>query len=243
MIIYPAIDIKEGKVVRLRQGKFDDITEYSDDPVEMAKAWKRKGAEWLHVVDLDGALTGEMQNYDIVIKIAETVNIPVQAGGGIRQKEDIDKLFSHGVQRVVLGTKVIENRIFLKEIVNKWKDRIIVSLDCANGLLTQRGWTSMTDLKATVFAQEIENLGLKSLIYTDIAQDGTLQGPNFKGIEEILRAVSIPVIASGGVSSMNDLRRLYELHGRGLRGVIMGKAIYEGKVDLAEAIRVCSPND
>ena len=240
MIIFPAIDIKDGKVVRLFQGRFDQMTEYSDDPVATAKRWEDRGAEWLHVVDLDGALTGEMQNFDIITKIAREVEIPIQVGGGIRSKETIEKLFSDGVTRIVMGTKVIENRTFLMEVVHKWKERIIVSLDCSNGLLTQRGWTSMTNLKATVFAQEIENLGLHHLIYTDIAKDGVLQGPNFRGIEEILNSVSIPVIASGGISSLEDLKRLRALEPKGLIGAITGKAIYEGKFDLKEAMNVCS---
>ena len=142
-----------------------------------------------------------------------------------------------------MGTKVIENRMFLLEMVKKWKDRIIVSLDCSQGLLTQRGWTSMTNLKATVFAQEIENLGLHHLIYTDIAKDGMLQGPNYKGIEEILNAVSIPVIASGGISSIEDIKKLSTYESRGVIGVITGKAIYEGKLKLEEALEVCSQKE
>ncbi len=240
MIVFPAIDIKDGKVVRLLQGKFDNMTQYSEDPVMIAKQWENRGAQWLHIVDLDGALTGEMKNIEIIKKIAQSVEIPIQVGGGIREKENIDNLFSFGVTRVVMGTKVIENRIFLLEMVKKWKDRIIVSLDCSQGLLTQRGWTSMTNLKATVFAQEIENLGLHHLIYTDIAKDGMLQGPNYKGIEEILNAVSIPVIASGGVSSIEDIKKLSTYESRGLAGVITGKAIYEGKLKIEEALEVCS---
>ena len=184
-----------------------------------------------------------MKNFEIIKKIVQAVEIPVQTGGGIREKETVDRLFSMGITRIVLGTKVIENRMFLKELVSKWKDRVIVSLDCSQGLLTQRGWTSMTNLKATVFAQEIENLGVHHLIYTDIAKDGMLQGPNFKGIEEILSAVSIPVIASGGISSIEDIKKLVLLESRGLTGIITGKAIYEGRLNLEEAIEVCSQKE
>ncbi len=238
MIIFPAIDIKEGKVVRLLQGKFDEVTQYGEDPVDMARHWESKGAQWLHLVDLDGAQTGEIRNLDVIVNIAKTVNIPVQMGGGIRTKEDIEKLINGGVSRVILGTKIVEDRNFLKEILDIWKEKIAVSLDCHNGMVAQRGWTSTSNLKATEFAKELQGLGLTCLIYTDIARDGMLSGPNFESLKELLETVQIPIIASGGVANLEDIKKLSSLESDGLIGAITGKAIYEGKLDLEEALQL-----
>jgi len=243
MIIFPAIDIKEGKVVRLAQGKFDEVTEYSGDPVAMARLWEKKGARWLHVVDLDGAKVGEMQNLDIVLNIVQSVSIPVQVGGGIRKKEDIQKLLNGGVARVILGTKIIEDRTFLKEIIDQWSTKIAISLDCSNGMLAQRGWTSTSNIKAIDFAKDLENLGLSCLIYTDIARDGMLAGPNFEGLTKLAEAISIPIIASGGISNIEDIKKLLALQDNGIIGAITGRAIYEGKLDLKEALELCSQNE
>ncbi len=243
MIIFPAIDIKDGKVVRLSQGKFDEITEYSGDPVAMARLWEKKGAQWLHIVDLDGARTGEMQNLKIVIKIAQSVSIPIQIGGGIRKKEDINILLEAGVARTILGTKIIEDRIFLKEIIDQWKDKIAVSLDCSNGMIAQRGWTSTSNIKAIDFVKELESLGLSCLIYTDIARDGMLTGPNFEGLSELAAVTNIPIIASGGISNIEDIKKLLALQDKGIIGAITGRAIYEGKLDLREALELCSQSE
>ena len=240
MIIFPAIDIKKGNVVRLLQGKFDEVTEYSGAPTATAKLWEEKGAQWLHVVDLDGAQTGEMQNIDTILRIAQSTNIPVQTGGGIRKKEDIRKLLEGGTARVILGTKAIEDRTFLKEIIDQWKDKIAVSLDCSNGMLAQRGWTSISNLKATDFVKDLEALGLSCLIYTDIARDGMLTGPNFESLIELAETTNIPIIASGGVSNIEDIKKLLTIQDKGIIGAITGKAIYEGKLDLKEAIAVAS---
>ena len=241
MIIIPAIDIKNGKVVRLSQGKFDEVTVYGEDPVAMAKKWEKAGAPLLHVVDLDGAQKGTMKNFDLIAQIAKSVRVPVQVGGGIQEKDEIAKLFSSGISRVILGTKAIENRKFLKEILNKWREKIVVSMDCSNGLVTQEGWTKTTELKATEFAEELEGCGLNTLIYTDITRDGTLSGPNFDSLKKVLDAVEMQVISSGGVSQLDDITKLMKLEPYGLEGVIVGKAIYENKLDLKEAIKVCSP--
>jgi phosphoribosylformimino-5-aminoimidazole carboxamide ribotide isomerase len=240
VIIFPAIDIKEGNVVRLLQGKFDEVTEYSGAPVAMAKLWEEKGAQWLHVVDLDGAKTGEMQNLDTIVKIARSVHIPVQTGGGIRREEDIKNLLDRGIARVILGTKVIEDRTFLKDMIQRWKDKIAVSMDCSNGMVAERGWTETSDLKATDFVKELETLGLSCLIYTDISRDGMLSGPNFEALKELAGITSIPIIASGGISSIEDIRQLLDLQDQGVIGVITGRAIYEGKLDLKEALELCS---
>jgi len=240
MIIIPAIDIKEGKVVRLLQGKFDEITEYSGDPVAMAKLWQSKGAEWIHVVDLDGAQTGEMQNLDIILKIVEAVDIPVQIGGGIRKKEDIQKLLEAGVSRVILGTKVLEDRTFLKEIIGQWKDKIAASVDCSNGMVAQRGWIETTKIKAIDYVKDLEKHGVSCLVYTDISRDGTLTGPNFEGLIQIAESTSIPVIASGGIANIEDIKKLIAIKDKGIIGAITGRAIYEGKLDLKEALKLCS---
>lgn len=240
MIIFPAIDIKDGKVVRLFQGKFDEVTEYSGDPVVVAKNWQQKGAQWLHVVDLDGARTGKMQNIDVIIAIAKKVSIPVQVGGGIRIREDIQRLIDGGVGRVVLGTRVISDRDFLVEMLALWKKEIAVSLDCADGFVAQRGWTESSNVKAVDFVNGLAGLNLACLIYTDIVRDGMLTGPDIVGLRALLSMTEIPIIASGGVASIEDLKKLRALEPEGLLGAIVGKAIYEGRVNLEEAIRVCS---
>lgn len=240
MIIFPAIDIKDGKVVRLFQGKFDEVTEYSGDPVVVAKNWQQKGAQWLHVVDLDGAKTGKMQNIDVIIAIAKKVSIPVQVGGGIRIREDIQRLIDGGVERVILGTRVISDRNFLVEILALWKKKIAVSLDCTGGFVAQRGWTESSNVKAADFVKGLAGLNLACLIYTDIVRDGMLTGPDIVGLRALLSMTEIPIVASGGVASIEDLKKLRALEPEGLLGAIVGKAIYEGRVNLEEAIRVCS---
>lgn len=237
MIIFPAIDIREGKVVRLIQGKFDQVTEYAQDPLIVAKEWVKKGAQWLHCVDLDGALHGEMKNIDVILNIAKEINIPIQVGGGIRDKKTIEKLIEGNIARVILGTKIVEDSSFLIDVLAKHQDKIAVSLDCSNGMVAQRGWTSTSDIKATNLAKELEILGVKYIIYTDIARDGMLTGPNYEGIKEMLSCTKIPIIASGGVSNLSDIIKLKEYTQDGLLGAITGKAIYEGKLDLEEAIK------
>ncbi len=243
MIVIPAIDIMDGKVVRLLRGKEQDITVYSDDPVAIAKKWESYGAELLHVVDLDGAIHGTAKNFEIITRIAATVNIPVQLGGGVRNKYDLARYLTSGVSRVILGTKAIENREFLKEVLAEWKGQIIVSIDCKDGLVAHHGWTEVSNVRAIEFAKELKGLGLKCLIYTDIGRDGTLGGPNLEGLTEILESVHLSVIASGGVSSIKDIQKLLALEPKGLWGIITGKAIYEDKLDLRQAIRLCSPKE
>lgn len=243
MIIIPAIDIKAGKVVRLSQGKFHEVTIYSERPTLVAKEWEAAGATLLHVVDLDGAEKGKIENLDIIAGIAKTVNIPIQMGGGIRTKEDIKKVLASGVRRVVLGTKVIEDKEFLKEILSQWGEKILVSLDCSRGIVAKQGWTSVSTLKAEDFAKELASLGLKTLVYTDIARDGTLRGPNIDGIKNILDAVAISVIASGGISELSDIKKLVDLNAAHLAGVIVGKALYEHRFSLQDAIKLCSQKE
>ncbi len=242
MILFPAIDIQQGKVVRLLQGKFDEVTEYAADPLVMARQWVSRGAQWLHVVDLDGAKEGKIQSWQSIRNIIKNIDVPIQMGGGIRTQEDIERLMDVGVKRVVVGTKVIEDRSFLKGILSRWPENIAVSLDCSNGLVAQRGWTSVTELRGIDFAKELQDLGLKYIIYTDIARDGMLTGPNFESIQEILDAVDISFIASGGISKLEDIKKLCILESQGLIGAITGKAIYEGTLNLEEALKVCSQN-
>ena len=239
MILFPAIDIKGGKVVRLFQGKFDEVTEYSGDPLVVAQKWQQQGAEWLHVVDLDGAKTGTMQNRDAIIEIAKKVLVPIQVGGGIRSREDIQRLIDGGVERVILGTRVISDAQFLREVLGVWKRKIAVSLDCSGGFVAQRGWTESSNVKAVDFVKGLAGLNLACLIYTDIARDGMLTGPDILGLRGLLSMTKIPIIASGGVASIEDLRKLMVLESEGLLGAIIGKAIYEGRVSLEEAVRVC----
>lgn len=236
MIIFPAIDIKNGKVVRLLQGKFDEVTEYGQDPLVIAQKWKDEGAEWLHLVDLDGAKDGKIQNRDVICDIAQKIGIPVEMGGGIRTEEDIAQLIDGGVSRVILGTKIIKDTEFLIKIINRWKDKIAVSLDCNNGFLAEKGWTKTTDVKAKDFIHELEILGVKNVVYTDIARDGMLTGPNLEQLEEICKITKINIIASGGVSNLDDIKKLKELENKGIIGAITGKAIYEGTLNLKEAI-------
>jgi phosphoribosylformimino-5-aminoimidazole carboxamide ribotide isomerase len=237
MIIFPAIDIKNGQVVRLIQGKFDQVTEYSNDPVSVAKQWEQRGAQWLHVVDLDGAKTGQIQNKDVILKIVKAVKIPVQMGGGVRSSTDVDSMLNGGVARIVLGTRAIEDRTFFKETLAKGPAKVAVSLDCNKGMVAQRGWQTTSNIKATDVAKELEALGLKCLIYTDIARDGMLNGPNIPELNDILNATKIPMIASGGVSCLDDIKELMKLESKGLIGVITGKAIYEGKLSLEEVLK------
>ncbi|MEI7998571.1 MAG: 1-(5-phosphoribosyl)-5-[(5-phosphoribosylamino)methylideneamino]imidazole-4-carboxamide isomerase [Candidatus Omnitrophota bacterium] len=238
MILLPAIDIKNGKVVRLFQGKFSDVTEYADDPIAIASKWEYLGAKWLHLVDLDGAKTGAMVNKDAIIRIVQAVKIPVEVGGGIRDEKTVEDLIASGISRVILGTKAIENREFLKKMVSLYGQKICVSLDCSNGFVAQRGWVSTTDIKATDLAVELEALGLQWMVYTDIARDGTLSGPNFEQLQTMINTVKkINLIASGGIGKLEDVRKLSSM--KGVVAAITGKAIYEGTLDFQEALKVC----
>ncbi len=239
MILFPAIDIQQGKVVRLKQGKFDQVTEYSHDPTEAAQRWESEGAQWLHVVDLDGAKNGRVTNWDALEKIARSVKIPIQVGGGIRTEEDVKRLLSIGMQRVIFGTRAITDPLALKEMIHEWPEHVAVSIDASNGMVTKLGWTEKTQVEAVSFAKQLEHDGLRCLIYTDIARDGMLTGPNIEALRHILRAVSVDVIASGGISNIDDIKALLQLESEGLYGAITGRALYEGTLDLKEALELC----
>lgn len=242
MIVIPAIDLKAGSVVRLLQGRFKEQTIYSSKPAEIARQWQNLGANLIHVVDLDGAETGQLKNLDAIDQIIKAVKIPIEVGGGIRKKEDIVRMFDIGVSRVVLGTTVLEEEDFVKDCVNTWEKRIVISIDCSHGKAAQRGWTAVSNIKATDLAKKVQFYGIKEIIYTDISRDGTLLGPNLDGIKSVLESVNISVIASGGIASLEDIKKLKELESQGLKGVIVGKALYEGLINLAVAIKICSPN-
>lgn len=240
MQIIPAIDLKNGKVVRLTRGDYENVTVYSEDSRAVAKRWESQGAGALHVVDLDGALAGHPQNTDKVIEIVEAVKIPVELGGGLRSINSISYAFDIGVARAVLGSKVVQDIDFITTAIKRYKERIIVSIDSKDGIVMLEGWRKKSTIKGIDLAKRMEEEGASALIYTDIAVDGTLSGPNFKRLDDFLSNVNIPVIVAGGISSLDDIKKLYALNRRNLSGVIVGKALYEGAIDLKEAISICS---
>lgn len=239
MEIFPAIDLRGGRCVRLLQGKADAETEYYRDPAEAAKLWRDGGAEWIHVVDLDGAFTGEPQNWRSIEKIA-AVGTKVQMGGGIRSEEMIRRAFDLGVKRVVLGTKACESADFVRLMTERFGDGIAVGIDAKGGKVAIKGWLDTTDLPAIDFAREIAGCGVRTIIYTDIGTDGMLTGPNLGAQKEMLEAAGCDVIASGGVGRREDVEGLVRLaqNHPNLAGVIVGKALYEGKVDLRELVEL-----
>ncbi len=233
MVIYPAVDIKDGKCVRLVQGKFDDVTVYSDNPIEIALKWEREGATYLHVVDLDGARTGEPKNLGVITGIAAKLGIPIQTGGGIRSMDTIEYLIGKGVARVILGTSAVKNPDLVKLALEKFGNHIAIGIDARDGKVAIEGWERTSSFSAVDFAKKMEDMGAKTIIYTDISRDGMLAGPNLKAMEEMATSVGIEVIASGGVSSVQDI---IDLKNAGVDGVIVGKALYTGNIKLAEAL-------
>ena len=240
MLIIPAIDIKDGKVVRLKRGEFDKIKVYSDNPVSVAKRYEADGAKLLHIVDLDGALSGELKNLDAIKEILKGVDIPLQIGGGIRTLESIKELLNIGAHRIILGTCACEDEAFIKNVLDSFAEKIVISIDAKDGIAATHGWSNISGIKADELVRKLEFFGLKLLIYTDISRDGMLAGPNIEAIKTILRVRDkILVISSGGISSLKDLLELKKLEAEGLFGVIIGKALYEKKIDLKEAIEKC----
>ncbi len=236
MIVIPAIDLIEGQCVRLFQGKRDSVTTYSNDPGSIAKRWQSFGAQIIHIVDLDGAFTGSQANLDAIRAIRLSVEIPLQVGGGIRNLESITKLFSLGIERVIIGTAAIEDREFLKTSCGKYQGRVLIGIDAKDGKVAVKGWKEVTSLDVRQIAGSLEDAGAAGIIYTDIARDGTLSGPNVEAIRKMVESVNMPVIAAGGVSSIEDIKNLMEI--KNLWGVITGKAIYSGSLDLKEAIKI-----
>ncbi len=231
--IIPAIDLKGGKCVRLYQGKFDEETVFSEDPLEVALKWQSLGAPKLHIVDLDGAATGELGNFDTIKELASAILVPTQLGGGIRQIETIVQLLKVGIERVILGTAAVENPKLVEEACHKFGESIIVGIDTRDGWVTTRGWQQETRLTAIELAKSMTQLGVKRFIYTDISRDGTLTEPNFTAIAELVDALRVPVIASGGISSLTHLKILKQI---GAEGAIVGKALYTGDINLKQAL-------
>ena len=236
MIVIPAIDLKEGKCVRLEQGLMDRDTVYSDNPAEQALTWQGQGGELLHIVDLDGAFAGVPKNRDAIKAIVGAIDIPVQLGGGIRNMQTVEAYLELGINRVILGTVAKENPQLVEEACKKYPGQIVVGIDAKDGLVAVRGWADVTDKQATRMAEEMEEFGVAAIIYTDIARDGMMQGPNIDATRKLAESISIPVIASGGLSTLDDIRRLMAIESSGVTGVITGKAIYSGAIDLHEAI-------
>jgi len=238
MLIIPAIDLEDGCVVRYVQGRLNKKI-YSRDPLKTARHWVKQGAKLLHIVDLDGASSGIPKNLNLVKEISRDICVPIQFGGGVRTIETIRTLLKSGIQRVVLGTKAAEDRKFLKKAFTEFKERLIVSIDAKSANVLIKGWQSSYKGSDVIsFASALKDLGFKQVIYTDTLKDGTLSGPNIKGIKDLLKETGLNVIASGGISSLDDIVRLKKLENKGVVGVIIGKALYEGRFTLSEAIKL-----
>ena len=234
MQLYPAIDMKNGRCVRLCQGKFKNITVYSEHPEEIAALWQEKKATFLHLVDLDGALAGRSVNEETIKKIVSSVNIPVEIGGGIRSEEAIKNMLALGVKRVIIGTKAVEEPEFLKDMVEKFgADAIAAGIDAKAGMVAIQGWEQVSTVTATELCLKMKEYGVKHIIYTDISRDGMLSGPNIPATKKLTEETGLDIIASGGVSCMEDLQALYDA---GISGAIIGKALYENRGDLEEAV-------
>ncbi len=237
MEIIPAIDLLGGACVRLHQGDYNQVTRFSDDPVAQALSWQEQGASRLHLVDLDGAKSGDPVNDASVRAITDALSIPVQLGGGVRSVERAESLIDCGLDRVILGTAAIENPELVKELASRHPGKVVVGIDARDGKVATRGWIEESNVEATTLARELSSAGIAAIISTDIATDGTLAGPNLKALREMADASSVPVIASGGVGCMADLLALLALEPHGVNGVITGRALYDGRIDLKEAIQ------
>jgi len=235
MQIYPAIDLKDGKCVRLQQGKFDSVTVFHNDPADAAKAWLAAGATYIHVVDLDGSRLGTAHNNDAIRRIVETGQLPIQVGGGIRSMRDVEEKLSLGVSRVILGTAAINSPCFVKRAVEAYGDKIAVGIDAVNGKVAISGWEEVSGVSALDLCMQMKGFGVQTIIYTDISKDGMMQGPNVEATKEIVDATQLNIIASGGISGMNDLERVREI---GASGVIIGTALYKGAINLSEAVSI-----
>lgn len=236
MQLYPAIDMKNGQCVRLRQGAFKDITIYSDAPEKVAAHWQEKGASFLHLVDLDGALAGYSVNEEVIRRIADTVSIPIEIGGGIRSKEAVERMLDLGVRRVIIGTKAAEHPEFLRDMVRTFgEEAIVAGVDAKDGMVAVEGWEKVSSLTASDLCLTMKEYGVRHIVYTDISRDGMLSGPNVEATRKLTEETGLDIIASGGVSCMEDLKCLHEA---GIRGAIIGKALYENRIDSAEAVRL-----
>ena len=236
MILIPAIDLKQGQCVRLRQGRMEESTVFSDDPVAMAGKWLAHGAKRLHIVDLDGAFQGEPVNADVIENISAAYpDLPIQIGGGIRTIETVEAYLEAGVKYVIIGTQAVKQPEFVTELCVEFPGSVIVGIDAKNGMVAVQGWAESSDQSAEHLAQKFEDQGVSAIVYTDISRDGMMQGVNVEATRLLAEAVSIPVIASGGVTNIEDIKKLNKVKNSGIEGVIIGRALYEGTIDLSEA--------
>jgi phosphoribosylformimino-5-aminoimidazole carboxamide ribotide isomerase len=235
MILYPAIDILDGKCVRLMQGKFDQAKVYFEDPLDAAKKWADLGAQWLHVVDLNGAKEGKPVNVKPIERIMTSIDLPVQIGGGIRNQDTAEIFLTMGAGRVIIGSAAIEDPDLVQILCVKYEERVGVSLDAKDGRIAIHGWQDLSDKDVVEVAQHFESMGLHALVYTDIAKDGMMTGPNWDGMQKMIQSVGVHVIASGGVTTLDDAKRLKDM---GAGGCILGRSLYEGTIDLAEALKI-----
>ena len=238
MIIIPAIDLKKGKCVRLLQGRMDQETVFSDAPVDMALRWEKEGADIIHIVDLDGAVQKQPENFNSIKQILEKVKIPVQIGGGIRDENAIKMYLDLGAARVIIGTEAIKNPAMVKKACRAFPGRIIVGIDARNGLVAVEGWTQTTTTRAVDLAKEFEDSGVYAINFTDIHRDGMQTGPNIEETRLLAEAVSIPVVASGGVATIEDIRNLLPLQEVGVTGIIAGRSLYAGTLKLQDAVKL-----
>ncbi|AFZ57128.1 1-(5-phosphoribosyl)-5-[(5-phosphoribosylamino)methylideneamino]imidazole-4-carboxamide isomerase [Anabaena cylindrica FACHB-243] len=241
MEVIPAIDLLEGRCVRLYKGDYERSQVFSENPVEVAKLWAEQGATRLHLVDLDGAKAGKIVNLAAIEAITNAVSIPIEVGGGLRDRSSVQQLFNLGVNWAILGTVAVEQPQLVQQLCQEFPQQIIVGIDARNGLVATRGWLETSEILATQLATQMQELGAAAIIYTDINRDGTLEGPNLDALRELAAAISIPIIASGGVSSITDLLSLLALEPQGVTGVIVGKALYTEDIILKEALRAIGP--
>jgi len=238
LIIIPAVDLKDGRCVRLSQGRMDQESVYSEHPVQMANRWESEGAERLHVVDLNGAVAGRPVHRALIKEISQSLQIPVEVGGGIRDLATIEDYLSSGVRWVILGTAAFENRALIEEACHRFSERVILGIDAKGGKVAIQGWNEVVSLEAIDLAKQFEGMGLSAMIFTDIERDGMGTGLNLQSTKSLARSTSIPVIASGGVSRIEDVEQLLEMEQDGVIGVIVGRALYTGSIKLEEAIRI-----
>ncbi|MCD4674964.1 MAG: 1-(5-phosphoribosyl)-5-[(5-phosphoribosylamino)methylideneamino]imidazole-4-carboxamide isomerase [Desulfobacula sp.] len=238
MIIIPAVDIKQGKCVRLLQGRMEDTTHYSDDPVKMAQQWEAQGAAFIHVIDLDGAFAKQVKNFKTIRDILTGINVPIQVGGGIRDLKTIEMYINAGVSKVIIGSEALYNPELVKDACKLFQGKIVVGIDARNGMVAVEGWSRTSETRAIDLAKEFESCGVAAINFTDIHRDGMQTGPNIEETAALADAVSIPIVASGGVSTIQDIKNLLEIESKGVTGVITGKALYEGSLDLKEAIGI-----
>ena len=236
MIIIPAIDLKDGKCVRLAQGDFSRMTVYAENPAEIAVQWQAQGAERIHIVDLDGSLAGSPRNREVILNLVRAVRIPIEVGGGIRDIKTVEFYVSHGIRWVILGTAALKNEVFVKEACQVFRGHVMVGIDAKDGLAAIEGWTEKTSEPAVDVARRYEGYGLEAVIYTDIKRDGMETGINIEATRIFAEAIEIPVIASGGVAGIEDIKKVVEIETTGVMGIIVGKALYTGGLYLPEAI-------